>query len=400
MSGRLAASESRTGWRARMAIAVPGIDAGRQKGGDMAVRFSILGEAAGNPGHWVPADQGGRIGRARDNDWVLKDPQRYVSAHHAEVEERDGDWWLKDLSTNGTFVNGSSRPIGPAGKHRIADGDRIRIGSIEIVAEIVQAEELPSGSGGEPELSAEVKSLLSVEATGGWAARADAFGQRLPERHKAPRDAAAADANPTELWPGLVAFCRGAGIDPFSLPAAKRTEVLQEAGQAIRELVLGLKELSRSRAEFTRELGITEPDRQHDAGSTLLQVSATEEALIQLLTGSGPGASRAVDEVRHQFARTRHYQQSVIVALREALTAMLERLDPDSLERQFGGTTRGSAGVEEQARNWSRYRELHRAIAASDDTGLPAVFVEEFAHALRTLAEVGLRPTLKSGESG
>ncbi len=372
----------------------------------MALRLSIMGqaaEAAGDFGRWTLTDEGGRIGRARGNDWVLTDPQRYISAYHAEIELRDGDWWLRDVSTNGTFVNGSSRPIGPDGSHRIADGDRIRMGSIEVVAEIVPDAEPPAGvdfdlvdATADP--SAEVKSLLSVEATGGRAARADAFGQRLPERRPAPRDGPAAEPSPTELWPGLVTFCRGAGIDPYALPAARRTEVLQEAGQAIREMVLGLSELSRSRSEFRREVGLNEPKRQRDAPGPLLQTTVTEEALIQLLTGTGPGANRAVDEVRHQFAHTRHHQQSVVLALREALSAMLERLDPDELERQFGGTTRGPSGVEEQARNWSHYREMYRAVAASDDSGLPAVFVEEFTRAFQTLAEVGLHVTLKPSE--
>lgn len=373
----------------------------------MALRLSILGHAAetlGNLGHWTPDGEGGRIGRSSDNDWVLKDPERYISAHHASIELRDGAWWIKDLSTNGTFINGSSRPIGPGGSHRIADGDRIRFGPIEVVAEILSDTELTSGTGFDlgsivPDESMEVKSLLSVEATGGRAARADAFGQRLPERRTAASDAQTADSNPAELWPGLVAFCKGAGIDAYALPAAQRNQVLQEAGQAVREMVLGLKELSRSRAEFTREVGITETGRQRDATSPLMQVSVTEEALIQLLTGTGPGANRAVDEVRGQFARTRHHEQSIVLALREALSAMMGRLDPDELERQFGGTTRGQAGIEEQARNWAHYREMHRAVTATDETGLPAAFVEEFARAFQTLAALGLRATLKSGES-
>ena len=33
---------------------------------------------------------GGTIGRSADNDWVLPDPPRYVSAHHARVEFREG----------------------------------------------------------------------------------------------------------------------------------------------------------------------------------------------------------------------------------------------------------------------------------------------------------------------
>ena len=370
----------------------------------MALRLSILGQAAekiGSPGDWTLAADGGRIGRSGDNDWVLKDPDRYISAHHAEIELRDGGWWVKDLSTNGTFINGSSRPLGTDSSYRLSDGDRIRFGSIEVVAEILEDGKLASGRGFDLasdmlDESLEVKSLLSIDATG---RRSDAFGQPLPERRQSVREAEPGESKPAELWPGLVAFCKGAGIDPYSLPAAQRSQVLQEAGQAVREMVLGLNELSRLRVEFRHEVGISESGKQPDATGLLAKVSVTEEALIKLLADSGPDAERAVDEVRRQFARTRHHQQSVVLALREALAALLDRLDPDELERQFGGTTRGPASVENQARNWTRYREIHHAMAANDQMGLPAAFVEEFAKAFQTLAAVGLRATIKSGES-
>jgi type VI secretion system protein len=39
--------------------------------------------------------EGGTIGRSADNDWVLPDPQRYLSAHHARVQFREGNFYLR-----------------------------------------------------------------------------------------------------------------------------------------------------------------------------------------------------------------------------------------------------------------------------------------------------------------
>ncbi|MGH8170250.1 MAG: FHA domain-containing protein, partial [Steroidobacteraceae bacterium] len=58
---------------------------------------------------------GGSIGRSGDNDWVLPDALRYVSAHHARVHFRDGHFYLEDLSTNGVFVNEQPEPVGKLG---------------------------------------------------------------------------------------------------------------------------------------------------------------------------------------------------------------------------------------------------------------------------------------------
>jgi type VI secretion system FHA domain protein len=232
----------------------------------------------------------------------------------------------------------------------------------------------------------------------------------LPPSAAAPHPTAAPAAPPAQkqrpqageadLWPGVLAFCQGAGIDPYSLPPEKRMSVLREAGLALRETVLGLMELSRARAEFTREVGIGGSQRARDATSPLLQVNALEDALRQMLTGAVPGGVRTVDEVRSQFSKTRHHQQSMLVAMREALTALLGQLDPDELEQQFGGATRAPGNPEAMARYWSLYRELFRSMAPSGDASLPPAFQEEFARAYQALASVGLRPIGKTEESG
>jgi type VI secretion system protein len=79
---------------------------------------------------------GGTIGRSADNDWVLPDPIRYVSAHHARVNYRDGRYYLEDLSTNGIFVNDDETPLAKASPqgHCLRTGDVIRMGDYHIVA--------------------------------------------------------------------------------------------------------------------------------------------------------------------------------------------------------------------------------------------------------------------------
>jgi type VI secretion system protein len=77
---------------------------------------------------------GGNIGRSTDNDWVLPDPQRFVSAHHARVHFRDGVYILEDTSTNGVFINDDDRPIAKHGAHVLQNGDILRFGEYQVVA--------------------------------------------------------------------------------------------------------------------------------------------------------------------------------------------------------------------------------------------------------------------------
>lgn len=72
------------------------------------------------------------IGRSRNCNWHLPDPQNAISSRHCEIR-RDRDFFiLKDLSTNGTFVNDDAERMSE--EHLINAGDLIRIGQYEVVA--------------------------------------------------------------------------------------------------------------------------------------------------------------------------------------------------------------------------------------------------------------------------
>jgi type VI secretion system protein ImpI/type VI secretion system protein len=80
------------------------------------------------------------IGRGSESDWVLADPDRHLSKRHFMVAFHGGNWQLADLSTNGTFLNGETHPVGAGIPRRLRNGDRIRLEGYEIEARIERAE--------------------------------------------------------------------------------------------------------------------------------------------------------------------------------------------------------------------------------------------------------------------
>jgi predicted component of type VI protein secretion system len=74
---------------------------------------------------------GGTIGRSRDCDVVLDDAG--ISRRHAEIRPGPDGWTVADLgSTNGVRVNGAE----VRGVQALAPGDRVELGSTEIVFEV------------------------------------------------------------------------------------------------------------------------------------------------------------------------------------------------------------------------------------------------------------------------
>jgi len=92
------------------------------------------------------AENGGTIGRAANNYWILDDPERYISSRHSQITCENGQYYLTDLSTNGTFLNGSREPIGKGNKVALTDGDTFSLGDYEFTAKLDENEQFTGGS--------------------------------------------------------------------------------------------------------------------------------------------------------------------------------------------------------------------------------------------------------------
>ena len=76
-------------------------------------------------------EDGGTIGRSLENDWILPDPDHFLSGSHAAIDFKAGSFYLVDTSTNGVFVNDEETPIGKGNPRRLFDGDRLKMGEFE-----------------------------------------------------------------------------------------------------------------------------------------------------------------------------------------------------------------------------------------------------------------------------
>ena len=112
----------------------------------MALRLRVVSEHStrlGSKATKVFGVHGGTIGRAADNEWILPDPERYLSGKHARVDFRAGNYVLVDTSSNGTYVNGAQVPLGKYHDYSLRDGDYIRLGEYELLVSIDKTNDFP-----------------------------------------------------------------------------------------------------------------------------------------------------------------------------------------------------------------------------------------------------------------
>lgn len=170
----------------------------------MALRLRVVSDhrrSLGDRGSIVFGVGGGTIGRSADNDWVLPDPQRYVSAHHARVSFRQGSYFLEDLSTNGAFANDGDVAIGKLGPHRLQNGDLLRFGDyqVAVVLEAEAAAELGAAPAASQTGPVAVPTSINTFRTVGRAAQTDIGASLDLDALLIPEPAAAADTSPARV---------------------------------------------------------------------------------------------------------------------------------------------------------------------------------------------------------
>ncbi|MGO3055727.1 MAG: type VI secretion system-associated FHA domain protein TagH [Halomonas sp.] len=96
----------------------------------MVITNSELLEGRSTSSHVFPPE-GGTLGSASDDDWLLQDHARRVHPCHAEVLKRDGQFCLIDRSGH-TFINQATLPIGRNRKVALRNGDQILVGEYKV----------------------------------------------------------------------------------------------------------------------------------------------------------------------------------------------------------------------------------------------------------------------------
>jgi type VI secretion system protein ImpI len=85
------------------------------------------------------------IGRNQHLDWCLPDDKHYISGRHCEITPSDGAYFLTDVSTNGTYVNGWENRV--QSPYRLRNGDRLFIG--DYIIAVTMEGETPSAASAE-----------------------------------------------------------------------------------------------------------------------------------------------------------------------------------------------------------------------------------------------------------
>ncbi len=389
----------------------------------------------GGPASIVIPESGLQVGRRAGMGWVLPDASRHISGHHFDVFYRDGQWWLRDQSTNGTFLHGMRHRLD--GPHKLEHGERFQVGQYIIVA-LMDAppmvgglnpgslpsydrpvftrehDEDPWSVGAGDQGLAPINPLPPV----GHAAQDDFQREFMAFPHHdpvpppvvtpapmpapvslplspQPEGAAIAPPPPVSIPPAAPAphegagggeafaraFCEGAGLPPewaSKMPPEDLARLLGEAMRAATgEVMLAL----RDRASAKQFVRVGERTMRGASDNNPLKFlpdadQALEAMFLRPRAGFMTGPEGFADALRD----LRQHQAALFAALQPALMTLLGDLAPEAIE---AGTEAGRFGANRKSRAWEAFVARWDAKVAPHENGMLDEFIQHFAAAYR-----------------
>ena len=354
-------------------------------------------------------ESGGTIGRSLRNDWILPDPDRYISGRHATIDYKGGMYYLADTSSNGVYMNGEVEPIGNGNPRRLFDGDRMRMGDFEFEISIDKGESLVMPLDAEPSVAPDnieqfvdedvletgMQLLSEDEITGDDEFQSMLFGKEpkkpVPEPEAELVDESANDdsaaKNSVEL--GVSAedlfdsFLDGLGISRVELhPSVNRPEMMLTAGLILREFVEGTIKLLSSRANLKNAFRLDQTTVLPRHNNPMKFSDNTNDLIKQLLVGREGEYLGARDAVREANQDLLNHQTAFLDAMNSAFIEFADRFDPDELQEGFDRTIGSKLfAFMNKSKYWGLYRDLYTIMTEKGGGRFPQMFGEEFVKA-------------------
>lgn len=355
-------------------------------------------------------EEGGTIGRSLNNDWILPDPDKFISGKHATIDCKGGIYYLADISTNGVYVNDEHEPIGKGNPRRLFNGDRLHFGDFEIAVTIDEGEDLempPEPKSTvvpdhieqlvpEEELKTGVQLLDEDEITGDDEFESVLFtgDESLTEVdfEEAGAEEPAAELPPI-AEPKRVqvtgqdlfdAFLDGLQINRSELHSSIDVgEAMRNAGEVLREFVTGVEKLLSSRAELKSAFRLDQTSILPRRNNPLKLSNNTGDLIKQLLVGREGEYLGPRDAVREVNQDLLAHQEAFLDAMTDAFVEFADRFAPDELTASFDRSLgrKPLFAFMAEMKYWGLYRDLYPIMTEKGGGRFPQMFAEEFVKA-------------------
>jgi predicted component of type VI protein secretion system len=351
--------------------------------------------------------EGGTIGRSLNNDWILPDPDKFISGKHATIDCKGGIYYIVDISTNGVYINDERDPLGKGNPRRLFNGDHLHLGDFEILASIDEGEDLEMPEAPKPTVVPDhieqlveedrirtgVQLLEEDEITGDVAFESVLYAGGDDESAEELQEPEPPLLEPEVQRPARMtvtdddlfdSFLDGLQISRAELhPSIDVAEVMHNAGEILREFINGTEKLLENRAELKSAFRLDQTTILPRRNNPIKLSQNTGDLIKQLLVGREGEYLGPRDAVREVCQDLLAHQEAFLDAMTHAFVEFAERFDPEELTAHFERSLgrKPLFRLLSELKYWGLYKDLYPTMTEKGSGRLPQMFAEEFVTA-------------------
>jgi type VI secretion system protein ImpI len=374
----------------------------------------------------VFSEVGGYIGRDRECEWCLPDKSKQLSRKHILITTDENNFYLEDLSTNGTYLVLGRERIPKGMRYKIDHGVSFYVGDYTIQAKLLFKPDthLPKSVSADvaqlipDDAFLDLDPLVAMEQQDEFEARRrlgytdDLLGEIQAKtsiqsdhneptidnmlRIKAiPEDWEAAKESPSSIdsslplpdpeplrhvitVPETEVFFRILGFTSVPESPEERERILTQAAELLLAAVDGMLQSLRNRADSKNDLRLTVTTMTLASNNPLKFSPTAKAALDYLLAPQQEGVLPPAQAMLSGFNDLHSHHMGLLAGARAAVRASLDRIAPERVEARLD--SKGSSRFNKKAQLWQTFGALHQKLIADPDF-FAAAFLQDFARA-------------------
>ncbi len=179
------------------------------------------------------------------------------------------------------------------------------------------------------------------------------------------------------------AFLAGTGLTDVKLEPEEMISFMHTAGESLRELTQGLKQVLSTRTSLKNEFRLGMTTMQPTENNPLKISVDVEDALTKLLLPSMRGYLPAIEAIHEATDDLQAHQMALLAGLRAALSSLVALFDPEALEKdlQKASTVDNLLPSIRKAKYWELFKTNYRAAAADAENDFLHFLGDEFTTA-------------------
>jgi type VI secretion system protein ImpI len=364
--------------------------------------------------------EGGVIGRSSDADWQLLDPKNYISNKHVHIEYQDNVYFIRDESTNGTYLKFPYKKLPKGNSIKINSTDIFILGEYEIQARFVeddfstdimsQINALDQTQSKEKQnigiipdndfldepfdsLETNATDIMNIVAnanktedentiTNAVEVEYEITGEidehyiNIPDASK-EEDENISTITDTSLQRSLEVLEKKLGVKICSIENKDREALFEEIGNIVLNSLTGLKHSLYIKEKIKEEMNVLKADeKETQSNPILLGESASKLLRDKQLTGM-LGFSKLSDAVLQSFDELDRHNIALHSSTKNLMNVTMRKFSPTNLEYYFEkkGALRGIFKPK-KIKLWKAYQTMFHELEETPEVGVELIAKE------------------------